>query len=313
MEESAAVKLGPLFRKPLHVTTWKRPVRPLKDWDAFRVTGTYDGEDLINGGLHRAVDVGNASKWGSSGKGEEVIAPMDCPARGLHHFDGALGVDFSVGPDLSLRLFHLAATLPVDPPTGRTTAAGPWRLVKAGERVGITGDTGLGTGAHTHIELWWKGVRIDPEPYLEMVEKPAKPLPEDDMQIEGANLVHIHNRRARVTVDSSFRMGPGTDRPRIDVLKQGALIFPIARVEGQPVGTAPDKADWYYGIKTAGVEGQQLGCVHSSVLPRTKDGKGVELEPIESGFTAEDMANAKLAGRGEMKREIQTAVDRVQP
>ncbi len=303
--------LGPLFDKPLHVSSWKRPVRPLKDWDAFRVTGTYDGEDLINGGLHRAVDVGNYSRWGSSGVGEKILAPVDCPARGLYHFDGAKGLDLSIGPDLSLRLFHLHTTLPVDPPKGRTTSAGPWRLVTKGQWIGVTGNTGLGTGAHTHIELWHRGARIDPEPYLELVESHAIPLPEDDMQIKGEFVRHIHNRSARVTVDSSFRTGPSTSDARIDVLGQGSLLFPICEVKGESVGTAPDKDRWYYGIKTAGVEGQQMGCVHSSVLPRSADGTSVVLQPVESGFSQADMAAAETKGRASMKREIEAAISGV--
>jgi hypothetical protein len=167
--------------------------------------------------------------------------------------------------------------------------------------------------AHTHIELWDHGQRVDAQPYLEMVESPAQPLPENSMNVAGADFQHISNRSCRLTVKANFREAPSGSAPIIDQLEQGALFLPVASVTGEKVGNAADAARWYYGIKTAGVDGNQMGCIHSSALPRTKDGKGVQLDRIETGFTAEDMAASKLAGRGEMKREAQLAVAKLSP
>lgn len=303
--------LAALFAKPLHVITWRRPLFSTD----LRVTNPYDGPDLVNGGIHRATDAGSYNRLvAGSGMNVPVIAPMKCPARGLHHYDGALGVDFSVGPNLSLQVWHLGTTLPVDPPSGKTTSAGPWQLVDPGQQVGLTGQTGLGTGAHSHIELWDHGARIDPEPYLEMVEKPAIPLPEEDMKLSGTFVRHVVNRQGRLTANTNFRRGvTPDDNGIIAVLPATALFIPTVVVKGLPAGTAPDREEYYGGIKTAvpGAPGDWFGYVHSSLLPRTPDGKGVALDPIEAGFTAEDMAAAKVQGRAEMKRDIQLAVSKV--
>ena len=146
------VIFGRIFSKPLH---WQGWIRPAGNTD-YRVTNTFDGEDLLNGGKHRAVDAGNFDD------GDPLYAPVACQARGLRHFDGALGVEFDLGHGWTLELWHLDR---VDLPT-------TWTAVAAGRQVGLTGNSGarLPNGAempkHTHIALKLNGVPVNPEPHL---------------------------------------------------------------------------------------------------------------------------------------------------
>lgn len=181
--------LGPLFAFPLHVATWNRPIYGASAAD-FRVTNTFDGPDLINGGQHKAIDVGNKTRLppalgGNTGAGEPILCPVDCLVRPLWHWDGALGLDLSLTETLTLRLWHLSKTaVAVARPTGKFVSVGEWEPTLAGRIIGVTGNSGKQPmPAHTHIELWHHKVRIDPHPYLLMVEQAPLPLPEDDMKL----------------------------------------------------------------------------------------------------------------------------------
>lgn len=133
---------------PIHAASWNRPNGNVD----YRITAHYHSTDLINGGMHRAVDVGNFRD------GDPVYAPADCVAAGLRHFDGALGVRFLAEQGFSWELWHLDSVLV---PVGFEVE------VVQGQKVGTTGNTGRQPMPnHTHIELERAGVRIDPESYL---------------------------------------------------------------------------------------------------------------------------------------------------
>lgn len=156
-----------VFDKPVHPVAWKRPPGSLD----YRVTGSFYGVDLVNGGVHEATDAGNGQT------GHPVLAPADCRARGLRNYSrngtDALGLEFDLGGGYRLQLWHLGQTLPVadeNKPPGQNSY-GSWRDVRRGEVVGRTGNSGALVGgkampAHTHIRLELNGVPIDPEPYL---------------------------------------------------------------------------------------------------------------------------------------------------
>lgn len=154
--------LGPLFDQPLHPTNWVRPAGS----DDYRVTARFTSPDILNGGQHRAVDVGDGQ-----GRAAPVLAPMTCRVRGRYHFDSARGVEFDLGEGYNLQLWHLSEVPTVAMSRG-VSAVGPWRDVDRGERVGTTGNTGarLPNGNpmpyHTHIAMTKDGVPIDPEPFL---------------------------------------------------------------------------------------------------------------------------------------------------
>lgn len=118
----------------------------------YKVTGQFDGLDLINGGKHQATDVGNF------GSNDPILSPITGKAMGMAHFDGALGVDYDIGNGWHVQLWHLNATL---------APIGIWVDVNRGQVCGRTGNTGVQPmPAHTHVELERAGVRYDIEPYL---------------------------------------------------------------------------------------------------------------------------------------------------
>lgn len=207
--------LGPLFQKPLHVATWNRPIYGASAAD-FRVTNTFDGPDLINGGPHNALDVGNKTKLppalgGNTGAGEPILCPTDCMVRPLWHWDGALGLDLSLTETLTLRLWHLSKTaVAVARPTGKFTSVGAWEPTLSGRIIGVTGNSGKQPmPAHTHIELWRDGQRIDPAPFLPMAERPAIPLPEDDVKLRSGQALTVGDvgKGNRLRVDPNTASG----------------------------------------------------------------------------------------------------------
>jgi hypothetical protein len=179
------VILGNFLAFPLWPASWKRPAGSLD----YRVTNTFNGPDFLNGGIHRAVDVGNFRS------GDPIRAPVACRARGRKHTDGALGVEFDLGGGVVLGLWHL----------NRVDISLNWGNVARGQLVGVTGNSGarLPNGqpmpAHTHIELKRDAVPFDPEPHLPMANRPAKAIPieEDDMTVT-----------AIITEDWNTRTGP---------------------------------------------------------------------------------------------------------
>lgn len=168
-----SLTLGPLFDQPLHPTNWQRPSSGAGT-DDFRVTGSFYGRDLVNGGTHGATDVGNGRT------GNPVLMPASCPVRALHHFDSALGLEWMLGGGWFMEAWHLGSTLlamPARPGSG--TARSKWYgHFQRGEMVGRTGATGSRVQiggvwqpmpAHTHVQITHNGERVDPERYLQMV------------------------------------------------------------------------------------------------------------------------------------------------
>ncbi len=276
------------FSLPLHVASWQRPKGNVE----YRVTNGFDGPDFLNGGKHRATDVGNTRT------GDTLRCPaLNASAMGKRHTDGALGVIFDLGNGLTLQLWHLnRVAIPLD----------RWTPVARGQAVGVTGNSGarLPDGspmpAHTHISAERQGIPFDIEPHLPMVERPAQPIPtgEDDVKIKGRFLRHVQNRRAVLTTDSHFRSGVDAgDDDSLGVLAAGTVLYPIVAVGGREAGTAADKAEWY-GALAYVASAYQLGYVHSSVLPRTADGKGVLLDVIEAAdCSAQEQSIAQLSTR----------------
>lgn len=166
---------------------------------SYAITTTFDGRDLINGGMHMAVDVGNF------GMNDPILAPITGRARGLYHFDTAIGIEYELGNGWTLQLWHLNATLSAGlTMTPGRSDAGDWVNVVKGQVCGRTGNSGaLVNGqpmpAHTHIELERNGQRYDVGPYL--LGAPFQP--EDDMKLPEAGYFAVG------------KVGPG-NRLRID-------------------------------------------------------------------------------------------------
>jgi len=263
--------------KPVHPANWQRPAGNTD----FRVTQDYDSLDgYYQGTPHRAVDLGNFRC------GDDVVAMAAGTLRRTSDSAGALGAIIEHGGGISTEYWHLDGY--VLPASGK---------IASGQKFGVVGDTGLGGVCHLHVEAKRDGVRFDPEP---LIFGGSVDTEDGDMVIYGSDPTHVVNRNARLTTSSKFRSearlkdAGGTDTT-ITTLPQGSLINPILKVTGQSVGTAPDKTDWYYGIKTLSGKAT-MGCVHSSVLPRTADGKGVNLSVTEDTDCTDEVAAANKKG-----------------
>jgi hypothetical protein len=254
----ASITLGNPFSYSVHPASWRRPSGS-RD---YRVTNPFDGPDFLNGGKHRATDVGNFRV------DDTVRAPVACRGRGLRHTDGALGVDFDLGHGIVVSLWHLNATL---------APIGTWQPVAQGQVVGRTGNTGarLPDGsampAHTHIAATRDGVPFDIERHLPMPERAALPITiatgEDDVKIRGRFLRHEQNVRTTLTADSHFRSGDDWTTDSLGILSAGTLLYPVVTVEGRVVGTAANRAEWH-GALAYVASAYHFGYVHSSVVTR---------------------------------------------
>lgn len=286
--------------EPLHRKGYPRPATG-PGADDFRVTQQFDDPDYYwidkdpeKAALgHRATDIGNGRC------GYPIVAMADGRARlvqdnakALGAATNALGVIVDHGDGVTTEVWHLASWSVRD--------GAP---VVSGQQIGIHGATGLGAVCHAHIEAKVNGIRVDPEPLMfgGSITVGAAAA-EADMQIRGKYLRHVTNRRGALAIDSNFRAGVDAgDDESLAVMPKGTAIIPVVVVEGRPVGTAADRAEWYGVLNWIPVQGYVLGYYHSSVLPRTADGNGVALDEIEavgSGMDAAEVAAAvSLASR----------------
>lgn len=232
-----SIVLGPIFNQPLHPASWcdygrRRGGAGCPRYD-YRVTNTFDGPDLLNGGTHRAVDAGNAAT------DFPVLAPAACRARGRRHHDSALGVEFDLGHGLNLQLWHLGATLAVPVVQGKSTEGG-WQRVEKGQAIGRTGATGarLADGspmpAHTHVELRRDGQLVDPEPHL--FGAPIV-IEEDFEMLTATGWSHVVNRQGALTDASNFRATPQLGDNVVAVFPKGTAVVPVGQARGEAVGT----------------------------------------------------------------------------
>lgn len=190
------------------------------DGRSYAITTTFDGRDLVNGGEHMAVDVGNF------GMNDPILSPITGRARGLYHYDTAIGIEYDLGAGWTLQLWHLNATLSAGLALvpGRSDA-GDWVDVVRGQVCGRTGNSGaLVNGrpmpAHTHIELEKDGKRYDVAPYL--LGRPFDPQ-EDDMKLPEAGYFAVG------------KVGPG-NRLRIDHTTTDGSEVVAGELEVQIVG-----------------------------------------------------------------------------
>lgn len=290
------VDLTRVMAYPVHGPTWDPPAGS-RD---YRITTTFDGVDLINGGTHQAIDLGNFRQ------GDPVRAPIACQVRGYRHWDGALGVGMRLGGPWVLELWHLDR---VDCPLDR------WTQVPAGTILGVTGDSGRVFGAHTHAELERLGVRVDPAAYFLGLATLTIDL-EDDMRLSGTFVRHTSGTRTALTDGANFRAGvvAGANDP-LAVMPAGTAFLPVVEVRGASHGTAADRASWYGGwqwvsaAQAAAVgstaSGWLFGYYHSSVLTRAAGGASVKLEALS--VSSSDLDAAYRAGQERMRTRAQGA------
>lgn len=237
----ATLVLGHMFAYPLHIASWADFGRKRGGSIDYRVTNPFDGPDFLNGGKHRATDVGNTRM------NDSLRSPAVCRVTGRRHTDGALGVEFDLGGGVILGLWHLNR---VDPPLNR------WTPVARGQIVGLTGNTGgrisdgkggtMPMPAHTHVEIKRNGVPFDVEPYLPMVERAARPIQLKESTVEvpqdvGYLATGVVGPDNRLRVHHSTTDGSQiTDRPtavQIFGIKRGGTPYTVGGQAG---------SDWYF-------------------------------------------------------------------
>ena len=274
-----SITLGPFFDQPLHPAQWNRPAGS----DDYRVTTTFDGLDLVNGGPHEAVDVGDGQ-----GRPAPLLSPVNGPARGLYHFDTAIGIEFRLPDGWSIKCWHLSKTLPVQMIPGQS-AVGRWIIVKQGQQVGMTGHSGTDIRVgkttmpmpwHTHIELWDGTERRDIEPYL--FGQPLTISAEDtSVPTFGGAAVHAVDGapQYRLTFNSWQRTEPrrGSDT-EIHVFPAGTVFSAAITVSGEDIGGN----DQWLECRLYSSDKYRLGYVHTSVAERVAGTTGVSPDEYQA-------------------------------
>jgi hypothetical protein len=98
--------------------------------------------------LHSGVD------WAGA-HGTPILAAAPGAVTYAQWGGGGLEVRIDHGPGIETRYLHLSALL-----------VGRGQQVRAGQRIGLMGATGLAYGTHLHFELVLSGVKVNPLPYL---------------------------------------------------------------------------------------------------------------------------------------------------
>ena len=244
------ITLGKPVSKPLYrlggATVPGGPrVRTLNDPATFEITQNAAQHVASGvGSAEPAVDIGNGSC------GEPILAMAQGWASRTSDSAGALGVRTDHGAGITSEVWHLGGW--AIPPEGA--------FVRAGTTVGYLGHTGLGSGAHCHIEIKVDGKAIDPEKYI--FGTPLE-LQEDGLSVTTSGLKHVINRVTKITVDSNFRADATKQATILNTYDGGTTFLPTIEVTGEAIGT---NSAWLGGWMYLPNKGYAFGFFHSSVL-----------------------------------------------
>lgn len=121
--------------------------------DNFPVTQAFGVHNAaLTGGIHKGID------WGLP-LGTPVLAVSSGKVVSAG-FDSRAGEFIVISSGIyTHRYFHLQS---------RSVSIGTW--VKAGQKIGSSGSTGLSTGPHLHFQVEKSGVLFDPLKYIELAD-----------------------------------------------------------------------------------------------------------------------------------------------
>ena len=256
------------FRSPVEVDLLRfgQPKPPgLPRTATFRITKrSNDPEPLGPGGKHKAIDIGNL----------DCGAPIVAMAPGTAHRTedeakkkgaktNALGIIIDHGSGVTSEYWHFESFLVAD-----------GKKVKAGDRIGKVGNTGISGGCHCHIEVKVNGARRDPEPHAfgKTLELPGRSRGTATMPLtfKAADFRPITNRRYLTDIDARFREAPHTRAKIIKTFPGNTKVIPSGVVKGEAIaGGSPRQGfrptDWLeVRMKVGG--NVVLGYFHASVL-----------------------------------------------
>ena len=124
-------------------------ISPLKNESKYRVSSPFGPRiHPTKGGnrMHKGVDLATPS-------GTPIYAPADGTAKTASQPKGAGNyITLDHGNGVQTKFFHLSKF-----------AVQTGQVVKQGELLGYTGNTGIGTGAHLHFEVWRSGQPVNPQ------------------------------------------------------------------------------------------------------------------------------------------------------
>lgn len=120
--------------------------------------------------MHRGVDLGAPMNTPIYASADGVVTYTGYQANGAGNYVTIDHTGESEG--YRTRYFHM---------TRYIVSVG--QEVEQGELIGYVGNTGIGTGAHLHFEVWLDGVNVDPELYVDFSWKPGDP-PKNEPQEE---------------------------------------------------------------------------------------------------------------------------------
>ena len=240
-------------------------VRTLNDPATFEITqdaAQHVASTDPRASKNPAIDIGNGYE------GEPILAMAQGWATRVQDAAGARGSRVDHGANVTSEGWHFNDW--AIPPEGA--------FVLRGQVIGYLGHTGLGTGAHCHIEIKVNGKALDPEPLIWGAPLVVK---EDGLSVTTSGFAHVINRSTKLTVASNFRADATRQSDPLNVYAAGTAFVPTMQVSGEAIG--PNSV-WFGGWMYLPNKGYAFGFFHSSVL--------APLVPVEQPDCTDEIAAA---------------------
>jgi murein DD-endopeptidase MepM/ murein hydrolase activator NlpD len=257
------------FRSPVEVPLLRKGQRKppgLPPAATFRVTTEFgDPEHGSPGVTHKGMDIGNLDC------GAPIVAMA--PGRALLVEDDAKKHGFKTN-GLGVLIEHDVAGVTTEYWHFSKRLVGHKTRVKAGQRIGLVGDTGKADGCHCHIELKVNGRNRDPEPHAfgEPLDlNPSAPRgTKMPLQFKAADYRPLTNRKYTTDKNAKFREAPNLRAKVIKMFPGNVQVIPSGVVKGDAVAggfprTGLGATDWLEARMKVD-NNIVLGYFHASVL-----------------------------------------------